>query len=200
MPRNLKIQILISLLSFLFGLYLFKGAVVGRDTRLVSTPGSVASTSPASPQPSVSQEVLAVGITEAVVTRVIDGDTIIANVSGREQTVRYIGINAPETVSPKKGVECFGRQASDENKKLVTEKRVWLEKDAEDSDKYGRLLRYVYLKIDGDNLLFVNDYLLRQGFAKIYTFPPNTKYLSRFEQAQVAAKAQNLGLWSKCGR
>ena len=124
------------------------------------------------------------------VTRVIDGDTI--EIAGGE-IVRYIGIDAPETVDPRKPVQCFGREASEENKKLVEGKRVRLEKDISNRDKYGRLLRYVYL-----GNLFVNDYLVREGYAYAYTYPPDVKYAKEFSQAQKEARENKRGLWNAC--
>ncbi|NMB92520.1 MAG: thermonuclease family protein [Parcubacteria group bacterium] len=125
-----------------------------------------------------------------LVTRVIDGDTI--EIEGG-QKVRYIGIDTPETVDPRKPVQCFGVEASKKNKELVEGKRVRLEKDVSETDKYGRLLRYVY----ADDI-FVNDYLVRQGYAYASTFPPDVKYQDKFVEAQKEARENNRGLWSAC--
>ena len=124
------------------------------------------------------------------VIRVIDGDTI--EIEGK-QKVRYIGINTPELHDPRRPVECFAQAAADENKRLVEDKEVHIQKDISETDKYGRLLRYVYV----DNI-FVNEYLVRQGFAQISTFPPDVKYVSQFLEAQTEAKENNRGLWSSC--
>lgn len=121
------------------------------------------------------------------VTRVIDGDTI--EIEG-SQKVRYIGIDTPETVHPEKAVECFGREATTENKKLVEGKEVRMEKDVSETDKYGRLLRYVYV-----DDLFANDYLVRQGFAYASTYPPDVKYQEKLRQAEQEAKENKRGLW-----
>jgi micrococcal nuclease len=125
-----------------------------------------------------------------LVTRVIDGDTI--EIEGG-QRIRYIGIDTPESVYPATEIECYGREASDKNKKLVENKRVRLEKDVSETDRYGRLLRYVWV---GD--IFVNDYLVRQGFANVYTYPPDVKYSNQFVEAQQEARENNRGLWSGC--
>src|SRR3989344_5947281 len=125
-----------------------------------------------------------------LVTRVIDGDTI--DIEGG-QKVRYIGIDTPETVDPRKPVQCFGVEASNKNKELVSGKRVRLEKDVSETDKYGRLLRYIYI---GDT--FVNLELVKQGFAYASTYPPDVKYQSQFTEAQRQAKEQNKGLWGSC--
>jgi micrococcal nuclease len=121
-----------------------------------------------------------------LVIRVIDGDTI--EIEGG-QKVRYIGIDTPETVDPRKPVQCFGIEASNKNKELVEGKKVVLEKDVSETDKYGRLLRYIY--VDG---LFVNDHLVREGYAYAYTYPPNVKYTDQFLEAQKEAKENNRGL------
>lgn len=128
--------------------------------------------------------------TQAVVKRVVDGDTIELTTG---EKVRYIGINTPELHDPKKPVECFGQAASDENKRLVEGKTIMMEKDVSEVDKYKRLLRYVYV----DNL-FINDYLVRQGFAQVSTFPPDIKYIPQFLEAQKVARDNNRGLWSRC--
>lgn len=124
------------------------------------------------------------------VVKVVDGDTIKLE---NGEVVRYIGIDTPETVHPSKPVQCFGKEASDKNKELVEGKLVKLEKDITDRDKYGRLLYYVWV---GD--LFVNDYLVRQGYAYAYTYPPDVKYNEQFVQAQREARENNRGLWAGC--
>ncbi len=124
------------------------------------------------------------------VKRVIDGDTILLSTGER---VRYIGINAPESVAPNRPVECFGKEASKFNRKLVEGKYVILKKDVSEKDKYGRLLRYVYV----DNI-FVNLELVKRGYAYAYTVPPDVKYAELFLKAQREAKRKKLGLWGKC--
>jgi len=129
-------------------------------------------------------------ITTARVKRVIDGDTIELE-SGK--TVRYIGIDTPETVHPSKPVQCFGVEASNKNKELVLGKEIKLEKDISETDKHGRLLRYVWL----DNVL-VNNLLVRQGYAVSSTHPPDVKYQDKFLESQRLARQENRGLWSAC--
>lgn len=126
--------------------------------------------------------------TKAVVYRVIDGDTIKINEG--KQTVRYIGIDTPETVHPSKPVQCFGREASAKNKELVEGKEVILEKDVSETDKYDRLLRYVWL---GDTL--INELLVKEGFAQSSTYPPDIKYQDHFIKAQNEAMENKTGLW-----
>lgn len=135
---------------------------------------------------------------KAFVARVIDGDTIEVKIEGERYTVRYIGIDTPETKDPRKEVECFGKEAAEENKRLVEGKEIFLEKDVSDTDRYNRLLRYVYVKLSDGNTLFANDYLVRQGFAHAYSFPPDVKYSERFASAEIQAKENLRGLFSKC--
>lgn len=122
------------------------------------------------------------------VIRVIDGDTI--EIDGG-QKVRYIGIDTPETVDPREPVGCYGKESSDKNKELVLDKEVRLEKDVSETDKYGRLLRYVWV---GD--LMVNEYLVEEGYAMSSSYPPDIKYQERFVEAQRKAREENKGLWS----
>jgi len=129
---------------------------------------------------------------EVLVTRVIDGDTI--EIAGGER-IRYLGIDTPETVDPRRPVGCFGHEASAKNKELVERKYVRLEKDITERDKYGRLLRYVYVQ---DR--FVNLELVTGGYAVIYTFPPDVKYQEKLLAAQKEAREAKRGLWGACLR
>ena len=147
-----------------------------------SKPGQVKSSTTNQPQ-----DVL---IDQFLVTRVIDGDTI--EIEGG-QKIRYIGIDTPETVHPDKPVQCYGRESSDKNKNLVEGKQIRMEKDVSETDRYGRLLRYVFI---GD--VFVNDYLVKEGFAKSSTFPPDVKYQQQFLDSEKQARDNNLGLWAGC--
>ena len=129
-------------------------------------------------------------LTEPVkVERVIDGDTIV--ISG-DITVRLIGIDAPESVHPDESKNTtYGESASLYLKILLEDKEVQLEYDIDQEDDYGRTLAYIYL--DGE---MVNEKLLRDGIAKIMTISPNTKYLSRFQDAELEAKDNNAGFWN----
>jgi len=131
------------------------------------------------------------------VSRVVDGDTIAL---GDNTKIRYIGINTPETRHPEKGRECFGEKAKEANEMLVGGKYVRLESDISDSDRYGRLLRYVYVLDDpaGETEVFVNEYLVQNGFAFSSTYPPDVRYQDVFEEAEERARQENAGLWSEC--
>ena len=123
------------------------------------------------------------------VKRVVDGDTIVLSNGER---VRYIGIDTPETKHPSKPVQYFGKEASAYNKLLVEHKMVRLEFDVEKTDRYGRLLAYVYV---GDT--FVNAKLVEEGYAQVYTFPPNVKHQDLFLKLQREARENNRGLWGR---
>ena len=129
----------------------------------------------------------------AVVSRVIDGDTIKLS-DGR--LVRYIGIDTPEVRRRNgqqwvKDPEPMGLEAAERNRQLVEGKPVRLEQDVQPRDRYGRLLAYVYV---GE--MMVNEQLLREGFAQPMTIPPNVKYVERFRQAAKEAREARKGLWS----
>jgi micrococcal nuclease len=128
---------------------------------------------------------------EARVVRVVDGDTIKVNLDGQVYSVRYIGIDTPETVHPDKPIEWMGPEASEANKRLVEGRTVYLEKDVSEVDQYGRLLRYVYLA-DGT---FVNAELVRLGYAQVSTFPPDVRYQDLFLEKQREAREAERGLW-----
>lgn len=134
----------------------------------------------------------------ALVTQVVDGDTIKVSLQGEEKTVRLVGMDTPETVDPRRPVGCFGKEASNETKGLLNGKIVILQKDVSDTDKYKRLLRYVFLPLDDGRILFVNDYLVREGYAKVYTYPPDVKFNEQFRQAEQQARSSKKGLWGKC--
>ncbi|MCW2958048.1 MAG: thermonuclease family protein [Solirubrobacterales bacterium] len=129
------------------------------------------------------------------VVRVVDGDTVHVRVGGTEETVRYIGLDTPESVKPDTPVECYGKEAGRRNAELVDGRAVALVVGAETRDRYERLLAYVYTTADGR---FVNAELLREGFAETLTIPPNDRYAPRFRALANAAKRAKKGLWSAC--
>lgn len=136
----------------------------------------------------------AVGAQELVLcAKVIDGDTI--RLSNGEK-VRYIGVNTPETHHPTVGVERYGIESYEANKKLVEGQRVRLEFDVQKRDRYGRLLAYVYLPVQaGVRDIFVNAWLVENGYAQVMTIPPNVKYQDVFLNLQRKAREKNAGLW-----
>jgi micrococcal nuclease len=137
----------------------------------------------------------------ARVTHVVDGDTIdVALPGGDEDTVRYIGIDTPETVKPDTPVQCGGPEAHEANERLVGGRTVTLRFDAEHRDVYGRLLAYVYLpgRGPGGRPLFVNAELVRRGLARTLTIPPNDSFASLFARLAARAGALGRGLWGHC--
>jgi micrococcal nuclease len=145
------------------------------------------------PTPSLTPQVLSQHIEPAQVVRVIDGDTIELSTG---QKVRYIGIDTPETVHPQKAVQCFGKAASAENKRLVENKTVYLIKDVSETDRYGRLLRYVYLSPEASESGMVNALLIKGGFAKSSSYPPDVSQQKMFQKLESEARSVALGLWS----
>ncbi|HEX5375256.1 MAG TPA: thermonuclease family protein [Solirubrobacterales bacterium] len=130
----------------------------------------------------------------ALVTRVVDGDTVEARVEGKVEDIRYIGVDTPETVKPGTPVQCFGPRASAFNHRLVEGRRVRLVFGAERRDTYGRLLAYVYL---GDR--FVNASLVRRGLARTLTIPPNDRFAPLLRRLELRAARAGRGLWGACG-
>jgi micrococcal nuclease len=147
-------------------------------------PGQSSSGGPAEPD----------GLASATVVKVVDGDTVDVNLDGQEVRLRLIGINTPESVDPRRPVECFGREASDTAKELLSGQTVRLEADTsqDDRDRYDRLLRYVWLP---DGRMF-NYEMVAQGYAYEYTYNTPYKYQAEFKQAEQAAREGQAGLWA----
>jgi micrococcal nuclease len=135
------------------------------------------------------------GSAAARLERVIDGDTIVADVGGREEHIRYIGIDTPETVKPNTPVQCFGPQAHALNARLLGRAGtpLSLRFDRELRDRYGRLLAYVFH--DG---LFVNARLIEAGAARTLPIAPNTARAAQLSGLQHAARVAGRGLWATC--
>ncbi len=131
------------------------------------------------------------------VVQVVDGDTITVSIRGKNESIRLLGIDTPETVDPRKPVQCFGKAASDKMKAFVLGKFVKLidDKTQGNRDKYKRLLRYVYLP--DSKATFINGEMVKQGFAFSYRQYP-TKMLEKFNNFEKYAREKNLGLWGSC--
>ena len=141
------------------------------------------------------------GPSTAKVTHVVDGDTIDVQLAGGErETVRYIGIDTPETVKPDTPVQCGGPRAHTVNERLVGGRTVTLRFDEEPRDVYGRLLAYVYVPGAGHGglPLFVNAELARRGLARTLTIPPNDAFAALFARLAARAGALGRGLWGAC--
>ena len=134
------------------------------------------------------------GLVQARVVRVIDGDTIEADLAleGRK-TVRYIGMDTPESAGGGP-VPCFSREATERNRALVLDRTVYMERDVSEVDRFGRLLRYVYLE-NGD---LINEVLVLEGFAEAVAYSPDVRHQQRLAAAQTLARAAGRGLWSAC--
>lgn len=129
------------------------------------------------------------------VSKVVDGDTLAVDIDGKQVVLRLIGINTPETVDPRKPVECFGSEASTKAKEILTGKKVQLEADSitGELDKYNRTLRYVILE-DGTNF---NKLMIEEGYAYEYTYNTPYKYQADFKDAQQKAREAKRGLWAE---
>jgi micrococcal nuclease len=130
------------------------------------------------------------------VVRVVDGDTVKVRIGSGTATVRYIGVDTPESVKPGVPVQCFAKRASAFNRSLVEGKRVRLRLGPEHYDRYGRLLAYVGL-ID-QNGRSVNALLVARGYARVLTIPPNTQHEQAYTRLEQRARDRGLGLWSAC--
>ncbi|CAJ1003856.1 SPBc2 prophage-derived endonuclease YokF [Brevibacillus aydinogluensis] len=128
---------------------------------------------------------------QAKVTDVVDGDTFKVTINGKEETVRMLLIDTPETKHPQKPVQPFGPEASKFTKDLLTGKTVELEKDVSEQDKYGRLLAYVY--VDGQS---VQEKLLEKGLARVAVYPPDVKNVDKYRDIQEKAQKAGVGIWS----
>jgi len=128
---------------------------------------------------------------DALVVRVVDGDTIHVRIADAVEKVRYIGVNTPELHHPTRRKEPGGREAHAANRRLVEGKRVRLDLDVQSRDRYGRMLAYVWI---GDTM--VNAELVRLGFAQVMTVPPNVRHQALFLKLQRAAREAGRGLWA----
>lgn len=158
-------------------------------------PGPIA-TAPATIAPAAGAAGLApTGPTEAArVVRVVDGDTIVVDRGRGSEKLRYIGMDTPETVKPGSPVEWMGPEASNANRALVEGQSVVLEKDVSETDQYGRLLRDVWLQT-AVGWRLVDLELVRQGYARVSTYPPDVKYVDLLLAAQADARDHDRGLW-----
>jgi len=133
---------------------------------------------------------------QVLVVRIVDAETIEVEAAVGRATVRYIGVDAPETAALDSTVGCFGREASNRNKELVEARTVFLERDESETDEFGRLLRYVYL----EDSQMVNELLIAEGFALASRSPPDVKHQDRLGAAQQQARDAGRGLWGPACR
>lgn len=193
--RSLGRSVALLLVGAAVGSFAVGCDATGQPTRTTIREQASASEAPP-PEPSIGVESFRPsGPTQtAQVVRIVDGDTIVVRLAGQDVHLRYIGMDTPETVKPGSPVEWMGPEASAANASLVDGRTVVLEKDVSELDRYGRLLRYVWL-VDGDRWTLVDLELVRRGFAQVETDPPDVKYADLFVAAQRAARAAGIGLW-----
>jgi len=125
------------------------------------------------------------------VLSVTDGDTFRIDYRGVSTPVRMIGIDTPEVNHPSEPVQCYGKEASDKTKEVLAGQEVVLEQDVSETDRYGRILAYVWL-----NGELINEKLVKEGYAFSSSYPPDVKYQERFNEAEKYARTNNLGLWA----
>ncbi|CCF86104.1 thermonuclease family protein [Nitrolancea hollandica] len=151
--------------------------------------------------PGIGQNAPPSRLTAAEVTRVVDGDTLKVRINGQQevQTIRIIGVDTPETKDPNREVMCYGDEATAKTQELVDHAggKVELEKDTSETDRYGRLLRYVWIS-NSDGRTMLNEELVKGGYARAVVYPPDVRYRERFSAEEERAKRQHLGLWGAC--
>lgn len=191
MPKRLFVFLTALLIPFVVGIVLLLSRPDAQPPAVASEPAIVvpahATSSAAEPRVEAN----------ATVLRTVDGDTFVARLDGEdgEWKIRMLGIDTPETVDPRRSVACFGKEASKKLAELLTGTRVRLESDpqADERDKYGRLLKNVILE-DGTD---VNAFMVREGFAHAYlSFPLNPARKRELKGLEALAKAASAGLWS----
>lgn len=126
------------------------------------------------------------------VVSVVDGDTIKIDFEGDTKTVRLIGIDTPETNHPSEPVQCYGKEASQKTKELLENKTVKLEQDVSETDRYGRILAYVWL-----DEFFINEKIVKEGYAFSSSYPPDIKYQDILDEAEIFARENKAGLWAE---
>ena len=158
--------------------------------RSTATPPAVAR-----PRPTLPALVPGGPTVKAKVVRVVDGDTIVVDIKGKQYHLRYVGMDTPESVKPGTPVERMARESSAANEALVGGRTVLLEKDVSETDRFGRLLRNVWVEHDG-RLVLVGLELVRSGYADVTTFPPDVKYVDQLLAALDEARGAGVGLWA----
>lgn len=147
-----------------------------------------------------------IDLVQVRITRVVDGDTAYARfANGREEKVRFIGVDAPEISESAGGLEPYGTEAAKFTRRQIDGNNIWLEFDVEERDQYDRLLAYLWLAIPEEindseiRAKMFNAHLLLEGYASQVTFPPNTRYVKYFSRFTTEARKANRGLWNLSG-
>ena len=131
--------------------------------------------------------------------KVVDGDTLTIAMGGKNVTLRLVGLDTPEVVDPRKPVQCFGKEASEKAKQLLSGSSVRIETDSSQGelDKYGRSLAYVYVPANSKpEGILVNEYMIREGYGHEYTYNLPYKYQAQFKEAERLAREEKRGLWA----
>lgn len=130
---------------------------------------------------------------------ITDGDSIVVSIDGRQEQVRLVGVDAPESGGPYQDVECYGPEAADFLTRLLgIGGEIWLEQDVEDRDRYGRLLRWVWVDFGTGEIYLLNEALIRAGYAERFRDTPNRRYVDEVIDAAAFAQRHELGLWEAC--
>src|SRR5690349_23050966 len=153
--------------------------------------------SPSPSAPSPSPHPLPRGESDGEVVRTVDGDTIYVRLATGVEKVRYIGVDTPEVHHPTRGEEPGGREATAVNRRLLGDRPVRLETDAQLRDRYGRLLAYVWTRRSDGGEVMVNAELVRLGYAAVMTVPPNVRHAALFRRLAAEAREQHRGLWAE---
>ncbi|MBW3612334.1 MAG: thermonuclease family protein [Chloroflexi bacterium] len=134
------------------------------------------------------------------VVRIVDGDTVLVEIDGRVERVRYVGIDAPELESTDGGraADCFGPEARHRHVELVAGRQLRMERDRSDRDRFDRLLRHARVEIDGE-WRHVGELLVAEGAAHARSYPPDTSLDGRLADAERRARDADAGLWGACG-
>jgi micrococcal nuclease len=162
---------------------------------LVFLPGLVAACGDSAREPAPVGPTPATRTERATVVRIVDGDTIVVDRGHGPERVRYIGIDTPELGRPGTPAEPLGEAAAAANEALVGDREVLLERDVSETDRFGRLLRYVWVETEA-GLVLVNLELVSQGFAHAVSYPPDVARQDRLREAERAARDAGRGLWS----
>ena len=133
--------------------------------------------------------------TFATVTKVVDGDTIKVDIAGTEYSLRYIGVDSPEPDSTDPEIKRIADAATAANSRMIEGREVYLEREVSDQDRFGRLLRDVWLVDSGGSYVLISIELVRAGYAQTATFPPDVRYLAQLTAAQKMAQVDKVGLW-----
>ncbi|AEG13881.1 nuclease (SNase domain-containing protein) [Desulfofundulus kuznetsovii DSM 6115] len=173
------------------------GQIQDADGKVQKPPAQSQSVSPVEP----GEKKVPAGLLAATVTRVVDGDTLVVRLKdGKSETVRLIGVNTPEST---REVEPYGKEASAYTRSRLDGRRIWLERDVQERDHYGRILAYAWLEPpagdkpgeDAVRSRMFNAELLLKGYAQVMTVPPNVKYADLFVRLQREAREKKRGLW-----